>query len=223
MKKFIKAMLRKLVGRFTVVSRAKSLPKNTKYYSPFVEWDDIGYKTGVLIIQKEPQFRTVIGGDARYFLPFPYSVFIIRFIRKPSSDKDKKDFYYEFRSLQVGFISDELKTPNDEIAPLPLSNYEEGDGLTYLRICMGNTFGKPRYSDLQGLVDGVIGAFWQTSFTALNPRIMQNWTKLSIKDVWSSLYGVPGEQPWTRHGASAAARRAKIKELVNIPFGVEEF
>ncbi len=221
MKKFIKKMLRKLVNRFKPVPPTDALPKNTKYYSPFVEWDDIGYKTGVLIVQKEPQFRTVIGGDGRYFVPFPYSIFIIRFSCRPARDGNGLSYY--FRSLQVGFISNELKTPEDEIAPLPLSNYEEGDGLSYLRICMGNTFGNPGYSNLQALVDGVIGGFWQSSFTALNPRIMQHWSKLTIKDVWQSIHGVPGEQPWSRHGASSAARRAKICDLVKIPQSLEKF
>lgn len=164
--------LRQLFGKTPKI--IGPMPKGACYIHENGTWPRPGDQQGVIIIQQPPQKRSILLSYRRYenktvpegsvFLLFPYTVFIIRYVRR----EDR----YVYMSLQVGFSKMPVTGPGDMLCGLPLSNY---DGDCPMSVCMGVGVNRGFHDTLDGMVKMAISHYWQSRFTNLNPHTIDQW------------------------------------------------
>jgi hypothetical protein len=157
------------------------LPKGVRYVQIPHNLDGHFHK-GCIIVEQKPQKRTLlylskVGDTGKQFLSFPHAIFVIQFMEI----YDKGKLRYRFRNVQVGFSNIPVASPHIVLKSLPLSNYE---GQSVMGVCLGDAKPHPNhlFDSLSELANYIISAYWQSSFSGMNQKILENWQKKTEKN-----------------------------------------
>jgi hypothetical protein len=124
-----------------------------------------------IVLEQPPQSRTIFCRPGRYFLSFPYTVFIIRLMKFRDAYTNK--FGYSLYSFKVGFRDKPLSSQDDYIGQLPLSNYDKGFG-----VCLGVLpVHVKECEDMNEIVTNLVSYFWQSVFTMMSKDLCERWQR----------------------------------------------
>ena len=141
------------------------LPKNLRVIS-HQEHGNLG----VVVLEQRPCKRAIINvyGE-RFFLQFPYTIFIFSYRRRFFGS-------YSYCHFHVGYSPISVPSLDGIISRLPT-----GNTFGELSVCLG--FHHPKRSqDLSGLVKAVVDYFWLSSFGAVSWSQWDEACSFSIVD-----------------------------------------
>ena len=119
-------------------------------------YDSVGVTEGIILIEEDPQLRTILVLKSRYRISLPYVTFAINYIEHPNHD-------LQFSRVYVAFRKEPLKRIDDGgfyYAALPNCN-NFGDCNDF-GVCM--TLDTNNYDNVADLGKAVIDTFWQSIF-----------------------------------------------------------
>lgn len=174
---------------------------------PLPKWQD-GYH-GVMVVEQQPQVRTLLIDTNQRHVPLPYVVFVISFT--------KLQGYYSYSGIQIGFNNKPISSLDDHLYYPPLPNFS-GHG-----VCMGSYEGKRNARSPADVANDAISTFWQSVFAAgmqqfqlkgKNVSSWAGWEKIEPLDILKATFQ-RGSSVRAMMPQSAGTLNTEDRKLVN--------
>ncbi len=134
---------------------------------------------GVMVIEQQPQVRTVLLSDrTKKHIPLPYVIFIVQYTVRHGN--------YNYAGLRVGFRNSPIKSLEDRLYLPSLPNFTEH------QVCMGSYEGVTGGDTPSDVADDIIGTFWQSVFGSGFHGFKYGNSNISS---WTSWEAIAGNNP----------------------------
>jgi hypothetical protein len=131
---------------------------------------------GVMIIEQQPQVRTVLISDrTKRHIPLPYVIFVVYYTVRHGN--------YNYAGLRVGFRNNPIKSLDDRLYLPSLPNFTEH------QVCMGSYEGVSGGDTPSDVADDIIGTFWQSVFGSTFHGFSCGGTSVKSWDSWERVAG----------------------------------